>query len=128
MHRKNWEKDCFHSAVDTFLRQKLSIAKHYHRAPLRLQQLHPVVVSFSTKTAEARAMDHSWLPSRHFPSEPQGQGWEQRDCPSESRDLQPCQHGAGQCQQSKGETWALPVRCWHGMPEQCRGFGLHQTI
>lgn len=69
MQSKTWENGCcYHSAVDTFLRQKLCIAKHYHRTPLRLQQLHPAVASFSANIAEARAMDHSWLPGRHFPA------------------------------------------------------------
>lgn len=69
MHSKNWGKIfCYYSAVDTFLRQKLSVAKPHLRTPLRLRQLHPAAASFYANTTHTRATACSHLPDRHLPA------------------------------------------------------------
>lgn len=60
IHSKNWgQAGAYHSAVDTFLRQKLSTAKPHLGTALRLKQPHPAASSFCANT-DAREGRGSW--------------------------------------------------------------------
>lgn len=62
-------KGCsYHSTVDTFLRQKLSMAKPYLGTSLRLKQPHPPAASFYANTTQASVVVHSQFPGTHLPA------------------------------------------------------------